>query len=190
MNIAQYIKKHIDKNFNEGDLPFRTSKKSVTVGHTLCDFGEIENCIYFLIDGIAQVNIMNSKGDVRIIDFFFPENFFCSYTSLIQSTPSDVQIVATTNCELEVVENSELQLAYKNSLLANKLGRYETEKLYLKKVKREKDLLTKTREEIYLELINNKSEIIHQLPIDSIAKYLGIHPESLSRIRKKKTKSN
>jgi len=65
------------------------------------------------------------------------------------------------------------------------LGRIETEKLYLKKVQREKALLTKTAEERYLSLLNTHPEIIQQISIRDISKYLGIQPESLSRIRKK-----
>lgn len=190
MKIADYIKKNIDENFIEADLPFKTTFKKVPMGSILCDFGEIENCVYFLVRGIVQVNILNTKADFRILDIVFQENFFCSYSSFLKSTPSDVQIVATTDCELEVIKKDDLLLSYQNSLIANQWARYETEKLYLKRVKREKDFMTKTKEEIYLELIENNSELIHYLSIDSIAKYLGIHPESLSRIRKKKIKRN
>lgn len=190
MKISKYIQRHIDENFRDSEMPFPTTIRNVPVGTILCDFGQLEDYVYFLINGIVQVNIINIKGDTRIVDFFFPDNFFCSYTSFLQSSASDVQIITTTACDLEVVEKADLLLAYNNSLITNKLGRFETEKLYLKKVKREKDLITKTKEEIYLELIENKSELIHNLPVDSIAKYLGIHPESLSRIRKKKIKRN
>lgn len=190
MKITEYIQRFVDKAFIESELPFPTTNRKVSIGTILCDFGEIEDSVYFLIDGIIQVNIVNAKGDIRIVDFFFPESFFCSYTSFIQSAASDVQIIATTECKLEVVKKVDLLFAYENSLVANKLGRFETEKLYLKKVRREKDLITKTKEQIYIELIENNSAIIRCLPIDSIAKYLGIHPESLSRIRKKKIKPN
>ena len=41
-----------------------------------------------------------------------------------------------------------------------------------------------TAEQYYLELINNSGKVINKIPINKIAKYLAIKPESLSRIRK------
>lgn len=49
---------------------------------------------------------------------------------------------------------------------------------------REKDFLTKSAEQRYQALIAQRPDLIAQVPVHKIAKYLGIHPESLSRIRK------
>ena len=59
------------------------------------------------------------------------------------------------------------------------------EQAYLRKVQREKDFLTKTAEERYNDLLKTHPDYIIQIPVNKIARYLGIHPESLSRIRKK-----
>ncbi|WP_182835461.1 Crp/Fnr family transcriptional regulator [Flagellimonas lutimaris] len=184
MNIVEYIQKHIDDSFCEEELPFKVSKRTLKKGEIICDYNQIENNVYFLQKGIIQANIENSNGDIRIVDFFFQEDFVCSYTSLLNSAPSDVQMIATTDCDVEIVSAMELAQAYEHSLLANQLGRKETEKLYLRKVRREKELLTLTGEERYLRLITLHPEITNQVSIGSIAKYLGIHPESLSRIRR------
>ncbi len=69
-------------------------------------------------------------------------------------------------------------------MLANKLGRIVAEHYYINKTKREKDFLTKSATERYLELVNTRPELVQQIPVHFIAKYLGIKPESLSRIRK------
>src|SRR4030095_9524152 len=105
-------------------------------------------------------------------------------TSFITQKPSDVQIVALTDCQLQAIQYDDLQSAYKTSFLANKLGRLLTEQIYIRKTQREKDFLTKSAEERYKDLISQRSELIQLIPINKIAKYLGIHPESLSRIRK------
>jgi hypothetical protein len=69
--------------------------------------------------------------------------------------------------------------------LANQLGRVVTEDLFIKKSNREKDFLTKSAEERYIELLSKRVDIIKMVSVNKIAKYLGIHPDSLSRIRKK-----
>jgi hypothetical protein len=85
---------------------------------------------------------------------------------------------------VEAIPYEILQEAYKVSLLANQFGRIITETAFMERVKREKDFLSKSAEERYLELIERRPEVIQLIPGGRIAKYLGIHPESLSRIRK------
>ena len=65
------------------------------------------------------------------------------------------------------------------------MGRILTERAYMRKAQREKDLLSKTAEERYADLLSTRGEYVAQIPVNKLAKYLGIHPESLSRIRKK-----
>ena len=182
MTIQEYVTSFVDSTF-EGNFPFLVTEKTVEKDEIISAYSVIENKVYYLQSGIVQVTIQRN-GENRILDFFFPSGFFCSYSSLISCTPSDVQITAMTHCVLNVIKYSDLAKAYDHSLIANKIGRVETEKLYLKKVKREKDFLTKTAEEMYLELVRHHPEMIREIPVNKIARYLGIYPESLSRIRR------
>ncbi|PQJ78877.1 Crp/Fnr family transcriptional regulator [Polaribacter porphyrae] len=183
MNIKEYTANFIDYNF-DGNLPFKTILKKVKKGTIITDYDELEKKVYFLIDGIVKVSIMKNEEE-RILDFIFNHSFFASYSSLLTNNPSDVSIKTYTDCTLEVVDYLELKKAYTFSMIANKLGRIETEKLYTKKVRREKELLTKTAEERYLLLATNYPEVLKRIAIKDISKYLGIQPESLSRIRKR-----
>jgi CRP-like cAMP-binding protein len=76
-----------------------------------------------------------------------------------------------------------MQSLYRNSPTANQLGRLMAESLYIRKTQRELDLLTKTAEERYKDLLEKGKTIMEEIPVNKIARYLGIHPESLSRIR-------
>ncbi len=70
-------------------------------------------------------------------------------------------------------------------MVANQFGRHVTEHFFIQKLKRENDFLTKSAKEVYLNLISDRPEVIENIPVNKIAKYLGIDPESLSRIRAK-----
>ncbi len=72
----------------------------------------------------------------------------------------------------------------KTSLLLNSLSRYILEYWFVRRLKKEKEMLTKTAEERYASLLKYRSDLIAQIPVSKIAKYLGIHPDSLSRIRR------
>jgi CRP/FNR family transcriptional regulator, anaerobic regulatory protein len=45
-------------------------------------------------------------------------------------------------------------------------------------------LATLTAEQRYLKLVQSQADIIQNVPVQYIASYLGIKPQSLSRIRK------
>ena len=156
----------------------------VEKGAYLTRTDEIENHIYYLVSGAVKVAIMTS-GEERILDFWFAPSFFSSYTSFIQRTPSKVYIQTLSHCEVAHMTYETVQQGYQSSLFFNQVGRVMAERLFVLKTQREIDFLTKTAEERYVELFNASPEIIQNIPVHQIARYLGIHPESLSRIRKK-----
>ncbi len=185
MNINQYIVKNIIKKTSEIEVDqyqFPTFKKIIKKNEIITRFGQLEQKAYFLISGITE-SAIEKDGEIKIIDFAFPNNFVCSYTSFLRQEPSDIQIKAITDCEIEYFLKEDLEKAYKKSMIANQFGRYVTEYFFIKKLKRESDFLTKSAKEVYLNLIKEQPEVIKNIPINKIAKYLGIQPESLSRIR-------
>lgn len=166
------------------DFPFSIQKVRFKKGELITQYGQVEDVVYFINAGIVEMSIKSYMTE-KIIDFFFEEEMFCGFTSFITQLPTDIQILALIDCEMEMIPRNSLMLAYDTSLEANKFGRILTEQGYIRKSNREKNLLTKTAEERYSEMFQSHSQYISYIPVNKIAKYLGIHPESLSRIRKK-----
>lgn len=167
-------------------MPFPVRQHRFPKGSLITQYGQVENAVYFINKGIAEMSIKSYMSE-KIIDFFFEDEMVTAFTSFLNRLPTDVQICALIDCEVEVIAHADLMRAYSSSFEANRFGRILTEQGYIRKSNREKDLLTKTAEERYTEMFKNKSEYINNIPVNKIAKYLGIHPESLSRIRKKIT---
>jgi CRP-like cAMP-binding protein len=185
MSIVDFINKHLHTNINcNADLPFKTYEQHYDENKILTNYEIIETKAYFIKTGIVQIAMPYNDDDERILDFMIEQNFVSAYSSWLTQQPSDVKLTTITKVEVEFFNYKDLQNAYATSLLANQFGRYVTEKLYLNNTKREKDFLTKTAEQRYLELLQKRPNIISLLPVNKIAKYLGIHAESLSRIRK------
>ena len=183
MTIKQYIKEYTNYIIEEDNFPFPVQKKNFKKNEILTEFGKTENKVYFIVSGIVEIDI-SKEGNNKIIDFYFHNSFVCALTSFLLQKPSEAELKALTNVEVEYIEYNEVQKAYQNSLLANQLGRTIIEQAYLVKFQREKDFLTKTADVRYLELMKSRPDLLKLLPIHKIAEYLGIHPESLSRIRK------
>ena len=185
LSIQNYIQEKVLKNPSSvplKPLPFPVYKKKIKKNEIITQFGQIEQRAYYLMDGLIESSI-DKDGDARIIDFVFPGQFICSYTSFLKETPSEIQTIALTDGEVEYFTKRDLEEAYEHSILANQFGRYVTEQFFLTKLKRENSFLTKNAKQTYEELLLKKPEILKRIPINKIAKYLGIHPESLSRIR-------
>lgn len=166
------------------DIPFSVEKKKFKKGDFITQYGQVEDTIYFINQGIVEMTIKSYMTE-KIIDFFFEKEMVCGFTSFLMQEPTDIQIRTLVDCEMEVIRRSDLMIAYDFSIEANKFSRILTEQGYVRKSNREKNLLTKTAEERYVEMFQSRSQYISQIPVNKIAKYLGIHPESLSRIRKK-----
>ncbi|MEO0526707.1 MAG: Crp/Fnr family transcriptional regulator [Bacteroidota bacterium] len=166
------------------ELPYPVQKVEFKKGEIITTYGQIEGFVYFLNSGIAEMSIKSYVSE-KMIDFFFENQMFAALTSFLRQQPSDVEIVALTDCFAERIAYGDLMKSYNTSLQANQLARIITEGAYLDKAKREKDFLAKTAEERYQDMFKTHSQYISHIPVNKIAKYLGIHPESLSRIRKK-----
>lgn len=166
------------------DVPFPIEKVFFPKGEVITPFDAIEGSVYFINKGIVELSIKSYMTE-KIIDFFFENEMVASLTSFLIQSKSDVQVTALLDCELEKVTYADLMKAYQKDFRINKFGRRIMEGAYIRKSDREKALLTKTAEEIYGGMFEKQPRYISYIPVNKIAKYLGIHPESLSRIRKK-----
>jgi CRP-like cAMP-binding protein len=179
-NISEYLKTNLGYS---DKLPFSTIVRKCPKDFQLISPGEIETNINFMVSGVVETKIIKKDGTERITEFFFPNQFFCSLSSLLTQQPTNVYMVCLTNCVIESISYNDYEKALENSLIVNKLGRKIAEQSYLLRIKREKDMLTKTASERYVELMKNRPEVIQEISLSKIAKYLGIDPHSLSRIR-------
>jgi len=110
---------------------------------------------------------------------------FSSLVSFLEQSPSQTSIVAITETEVERVDYTQVQRYYSQHHMVSEVGRKIIEYMFIYKAKKELEIISKTAEERYIELIEQSGHLILDLPVKEIACYLGIHPESLSRIRRR-----
>lgn len=148
--------------------------------------GQVENYLSFVDEGIVRYYVVAKDKEITI-DFAFKRSFYCAYDSFYDRSETDLYIEALTDVQLYSISHKDLQNLYTNCEITKKLGRLATEYLLSKKVKREINLLTKSPQERYEELLSEQPKYILQIPLKFIASYLGVVPETLSRIRKRIT---
>ncbi|MCD4679044.1 MAG: Crp/Fnr family transcriptional regulator [Bacteroidales bacterium] len=157
------------KEYEKNDLLLRT--------------GEVENFMYFLVDGVTR--IFQYKNDIEYtLRFNFPITPFNSYTSFITQTPSLINVEALTDVKVLRMSHHDMQSLYEESEMGDRVGRRMIELLYVQREIKELQMHSKTAEDFYCELASNNKDLIQKIPQKHLASYLGIAPESLSRIRK------
>lgn len=145
--------------------------------------GKTERYLSFLEKGIVRFNIPGSDHDITF-GFAFENTFFSAYDSFVTRSPSQYNIECISDCILYRISYEELKDVYANTSIGEHIGRRVAEELYVKKVKREISLLEHDARERYIGLLTEQPHLIKHIPQKYLASYIGVRPQSLSRIRR------
>ncbi|MNE32467.1 DNA-binding transcriptional dual regulator Crp [compost metagenome] len=145
--------------------------------------GKKEKHLSFIEKGIVRFNIPRPDYDFTFA-FAFENTFFSAYDAFLTQKPCSYNIEAITDCALWQISYEELTQVYEQTSAGDRIGRKIAEDLFLKKTKREMSLLEDTATQRYLDLLSEQPLLIRYIPQKYLASYIGIRPQSLSRIRK------
>ncbi|HEU4555299.1 MAG TPA: Crp/Fnr family transcriptional regulator [Chitinophaga sp.] len=162
--------------------------KQYAKGDFLVREGQVENFVYFLNKGATR-HYFIKDGKEFTVDFQFQGDFVTAYYSLITREPSTVFIELLENAEVIAISLEFLNEFYSKYHHGEKIGRLIAEYQYIKRLRKEMDLLSHTAEERYAALMRRNPDLIQQISVKHLSSYLGIHPESLSRIRKQHSRN-
>jgi CRP-like cAMP-binding protein len=146
--------------------------------------GETEKELRFLDKGIVRE--FYAVGDKeKNINFYIDTDFITDFFSFMNATATKKYQECLTDVELRVLSKQKF-FDFVNKYHCGKLFT-ETifQRLVAKKEYDEFNHFVYTPEELYREIMNNKSEWLMHIPQYHIASYLGVKPETLSRIRKR-----
>lgn len=163
----------------EKRLVYKEYPKNEILLHT----GEVEQSIYFLAEGVTRIFHYKNNAEYTL-RFNFPVSAFNSYISFISQTPSLISVETLTVIKVFRMSYSDMQTLYDESKNAERVGRKMIELIYMQREMKELQLHSRTAEDYYCDLLRTNKELIQQIPQKYLASYLGITPESLSRIRK------
>ena len=146
--------------------------------------GEVCNNCFFVLKGCLRQYVV-IDGLEKSTAFYTEQqavNFFTSYTS---QTASECNLYSLEDSILLVgnpVTDAEL---YRKFPVLEKLTRKIMEEEFGKTQDDFSKFITSSPEERYLNLLKERPGLLQRVPLIHIASYLGITPESLSRIRKR-----
>lgn len=156
----------------------------VQKGGFLVELGNTAHPLYFVHSGaVRYMLIVPDTGEDVTKDFSFAPTFAASFGSAVSGQPARVGIAAMTDCVVSSWPLQRLTALYDADPEWQKLGRKLAEWLYVRKEDREIAFLTQTADERYAALTLTFPEMITKVPQRHLASYLGITPESLSRLK-------
>lgn len=161
--------------------------QSLPKGAHFLSLGQTCDRIAFLTAGILRAYYPFGEREVTTYFNFLPRNPIVSgFSSFITQQPSTEALQALEDCELLYLSYDHLQDLYRASQNFERLGRIMMEQNYLASVKRIRSYQTQSAADRYQHLLRKYPNLLNQVPHHYIASYLGITPESLSRIRTQK----
>jgi CRP-like cAMP-binding protein len=154
-------------------------------GSFFCAPGQVEHQLGFLHEGLARYHVLTEAGDDVTKDFALAGRFAVSFVSAVQQKPAHVAVSTVTPCRFTVWSWTQARKLFDGHLEWQRMSRRIAESLYVRKERRELDLLSKSASERYVDARAELGDSFGLLPRHLLASYLGIAPESLSRLRKK-----
>jgi CRP/FNR family transcriptional regulator len=167
--------------------PYLSIKKLKAKDNLLVE-GEKCTKMAFISKGAFRMFYLKDGKEINT-NFFFENEFVFDYDSFLQDKNSKFNIQSLEDSILVTFSQKLLQENYQNSKNWERFGRIMAESCYKKMSARMESLLFLNGEQRYKELIENEPYILNRVPLYHIASYIGLERESLSRLRKKYTKS-
>lgn len=184
--LAQELKEDAGLSDEEIDLymSFLRNKTIYKKDHFLMA-GDISTDVAYITKGCLRRYIIDEHSKEVILNFALEDYWVGDLESFIFQKPTIYYVQA--------LEESEMLLLSRESFLrANeelpKFKRFHDEKVqrnHYYTLKRLSIAKSATPEEKYLSLMNDQPQLFQRIPLHYIASYLGIEPESLSRLRKR-----
>lgn len=145
---------------------------------------KIPRYLYFVVSGYVRLFHYNEKGDEVTTHINCPPGFITSYHHFINQTKANENLECITECELLRISKNNLDLLTQQSPAFKDFSILVFQQSLAYNENRAKELATLTAEQRYQKLIDNYPHILHNIPLQYIASFLGMNPKSLSRIRK------
>lgn len=164
--------------------PIRVSK-----GTILLKEAKIANEYYILETGLIKAFVRNYNNDEITTEYFTSNELVIAPASLFQRIPSQETLESVTDAVLWKIGFEAFQQLYHALPGFREWGRvWFSQQLFAVK-QRSLDMVTQSATSRYLKLVQQKPEIVQQVPLKQIASYLGVTDTSLSRIRKEIVKT-
>lgn len=164
-----FAQKGILKSFKKSDCFVRQGDKTRFIG--------------YVATGIFRLSRIDTNGNEWIVGYSFEHDFVCDYPAMIQNMGASINIQASTDCTVYLLPWNDLNAFWETDMNTQRLGRNIAETMFSEIAQRLYNFYD-IPEQRYITLMQRYPQLQERLTLKEIASFIGVTPETVSRIRK------
>ncbi|MDX1585352.1 MAG: Crp/Fnr family transcriptional regulator [Balneolaceae bacterium] len=187
--LKKSIEEHVSLTEQEWDLckehfrPRRLLKRQF-----LLQQGDVCRELAFVEKGALCSYSVDSKGNQHVQRFAFEGWWIADLQSFFTNKSSTMNIEVLEQCELLMLDQKNHHSLLEEIPAYERYHRIILQNAYVALQQRVENALGLTAEEKYARLIEHNPEFMNRVPLNLVASYLGMSPETLSRVRSQMSK--
>ena len=163
--------------------------KSFKKGDHLIREGQISTRTYFILEGCIREYIL-TEGEEKTTNFFTEEQWAISLNTFTPQNAAKHNWICVEDTTVVVGDEQQAQALFKRFPRFETISRIIMEEAFAKQKEALASYYTDSPEQRYLKLLKSRPGLVQRIPQYHLASYIGVKPESLSRIRKRIASDN
>ncbi|MEJ2880118.1 Crp/Fnr family transcriptional regulator [Pedobacter sp. GR22-6] len=162
-------------------------RKRIRKKQYLLHEGDVCKYLSFIATGLVRTYNVDEKGDEHMSVFGWEGWWISDFNSFLSEVPAMFYIDAIEDSEVLMISRSDYDTLTIQVPIMDRYFRILFQNSLVTKERRLMSSITHSAQQKYVQLLNSNPEIINRIPQNMVASYLGIAPETLSRIKRNLT---
>lgn len=182
--LKDSILEHVSISDDEWELCKNSFRpKRILKRQFLLQEGDVCRWLAFVEKGASYSFSVDSKGNQHVLRFAFDGWWIADLLSFFTDEPSTLNIEILEDCQLLLLDRKNHEKLLEVIPSYERYHRIIVQNAYVALQQRVENALGLTAEEKYARLIKHNPEFMNRVPLNLVASYLGMSPETLSRVR-------
>lgn len=186
-NFVNHIRQYVELDDQDFEVlskyikPLTLKKRAF-----LLEEGQVCQSIYFVEKGCLRMYFINDKMSEQITQFALENWWISDYFSFLDHKPSDYYIQTVEKSDIVSIDKLAFEAMLQELPQMERYLRIMTQRALAASQLRVKNMFQLSKEELYTQFCDSFPEFVQRVPQYMIASYLGLTPEYVSELRKKR----